>query len=116
MRSRGFDNVCETYAYLAGRRQLRTRLPRLATSMVLTRDNLEEVVEFVELAARLGADEVTFAHYISTTMVGTGSARRPFPIPRKGEGGCLAGASGPPRRRVGPERGPAAPLRAPRRR
>ena len=71
MRSKGFDHICEQYAYLAGRRrELGVKNPRLALSMVLTRDNIEEAVEFVELAARLGADTATFVHYVSSTMVG----------------------------------------------
>jgi MoaA/NifB/PqqE/SkfB family radical SAM enzyme len=71
MRSRGFANICEQYAYLARRRrELGVPNPRLALSMVLTRDNIEEAVEFVELAHRLGADAATFVHFVSSTMVG----------------------------------------------
>ena len=71
MRAKGFDNVCETFAYLARRRrELGAEKPRMTLSMVLTRANVEEAVEFVELAARLGADAATFVHYVSTTLVG----------------------------------------------
>ncbi|MGD0897897.1 MAG: radical SAM protein [Thermoguttaceae bacterium] len=69
MRAKGFDNVCETFAYLARRRrEVGAKTPRMTLSMVLTRANVEEAVEFVELAARLGADATKFVHYISTTL------------------------------------------------
>jgi MoaA/NifB/PqqE/SkfB family radical SAM enzyme len=72
MRSKGFDNICEQYAYLSQRRrELGVKNPSLALSMVLTRDNVEETVEFAELAHRLGADTVTFVHYVSSTLVGS---------------------------------------------
>ncbi len=71
MRTKGFDNVCETFAHLARRRrESGARKPLLSLSMVLTRTNVAEAVEFVELAARLGADRATYAHYLSTTLIG----------------------------------------------
>ena len=38
--------------------------------MVLTRANVAEAVEFVELAAQLGADATTFVHFLSSTLFG----------------------------------------------
>ena len=71
MRSKGFDNACETFAHLARRRrELGANNPQMTLSMVLTRANVAEAVEFVELAARLGADKATFSHYLTSTLVG----------------------------------------------
>ena len=71
MRARGFENACETFAHLARRRrELGTKKPMMVLSMVVTRTNVAEAVEFVELAARLGADAATFGHYLTTTLVG----------------------------------------------
>ena len=67
------------FAYLARRRrEVGSEKPRLTLSMVLTRANVAEAVEFVELAARLGADATNV---------------RPLPLvdalrpPRSGAGG-----------------------------
>ncbi|MGA2034873.1 MAG: radical SAM protein, partial [Thermoguttaceae bacterium] len=71
MRAKGFDNACESFAYLARRRrEAGSEKPGMTLSMVLTRANVEEAVEFVELAARLGADATNFVHYVSSTLVG----------------------------------------------
>ncbi len=72
MRSKGFDNICDTYAYLSRRkRELGVEKPTLTLSMVLTKDNIEEAVEFAELAHRLGAETATYVHYVSTTLLGS---------------------------------------------
>ena len=71
MRAKGFDNACETFAYLSRRRrEVGVAKPLMTLSMVLTRANIEEAVEFVELAARLGADATNFVHYVSSTVAG----------------------------------------------
>ena len=69
MRAKGFDTVCSTFALLSKLRPTRTS-PSMHLSMVLTRENIREATEFVELAHTLGADSVRFVHYISTTLVG----------------------------------------------
>lgn len=69
MRSKGFDNVCKGIRRIA---QLRKNAysPKISLSYVLTRENIHEVVQFVELAKNLGADKVTFGHYVPSTLVG----------------------------------------------
>ena len=42
----------------------------MALSMVLTKSNIHEAVDFVDLARNLGADQVTFVHYVPSTLVG----------------------------------------------
>ena len=69
MRSKGFDNVCANIARLAELRPSRGA-PAIRLSMVLSRANIDEAVPFVDLASRLGADGVTFVHYVPTTLVG----------------------------------------------
>ena len=69
MRAKGFDKVCGYIARLAALRAAKGA-PGISLSMVLTRDNIDQSVEFVELAHNLGADKVTFVHYVPTTLVG----------------------------------------------
>ena len=75
MRSKGFDNVCTQIARLAALRPSK-RDPYMSCSMVLTRGNIDEAEEFVNLVHDLGVDKVTFVHYVPTTLVG----RRDLPM------------------------------------
>lgn len=71
MKSRGFDNVLETFEYLAKlKKDRKTNKPFLSVSMVLVKENLHEAVDFVNLAHKIGAEKVTFVHYVSSTLVG----------------------------------------------
>lgn len=69
MRAKGFENVCTMFEKLARLRPDKNS-PNMRLSMVLTKENVHEAVEFVELAHRLGADGVTFVHYMPSTVVG----------------------------------------------
>ena len=67
-----FDQVIEAVARLTVLKRLaQSSKPRLAMSMILFRDNIEEAVEFVELAHRLGVEKVVFVHYLSVSQVGS---------------------------------------------
>jgi hypothetical protein len=71
MRQGSFPRVLENIARLVElRKNADASKPRLALSMVLCKDNLAEAVEFVELAHRLGVEQVVFAHYLSVSLVG----------------------------------------------
>lgn len=71
MKAKGYDNILETFEYLAKLKKERgTNKPLLSVSMVLVRDNLNQAVDFVDLTHRIGAERVTFVHYVSSTLVG----------------------------------------------
>ena len=71
MQSKGFDNILETFDYMSEQKKEQgLEKPFMSVSMVLTRDNLNEAVDFVKLAHKIGAQRVTFVHYVSSTLVG----------------------------------------------
>jgi len=71
MKAKGFDNILETFEYLAKlKKKRKTNKPFLSVSMVLVRDNLNQAVDFVEIAHKIGAERVTFVHYVSSTLLG----------------------------------------------
>lgn len=71
MKSPHFDHICEMYRYLADlKAQRKQAFPMLGLSMVVTRSNMDEVVAFADLAKSIGAERVTYVHYVSTTLVG----------------------------------------------
>lgn len=66
-----FDRVVANVRYLMEqRRARRTALPRVHLSMVVMRENVEEMPEFIDLAAELGVDQAVFSHYLTTTIEG----------------------------------------------
>lgn len=69
MRAKGFENVCNMFEKLA-RLRPDENSPNMRLSMVLAKENIHEAVEFVELAHRLGANGVTFVHYMPSTVLG----------------------------------------------
>jgi len=71
MRTRHFEHICEMYRYLADLKQRRrSATPRMLISMVVTRGNMHEAPAFVDLAKSLGAEQVTFAPYITLALDG----------------------------------------------
>jgi MoaA/NifB/PqqE/SkfB family radical SAM enzyme/glycosyltransferase involved in cell wall biosynthesis len=69
MRAKGFNNACKHFARLAKLRRAKNS-PFMQLSMVITRQNIGEALEFVNLASNLGADGVTFVHYMPSTLIG----------------------------------------------
>lgn len=66
-----FDRVVANLRYLMERRRaMGTSLPKVHLSMVIMRENVEEMVEFIDLAADLGVDQAVFSHYLTTTIEG----------------------------------------------
>lgn len=63
IRGADFDRVVENVRYLiAERRRLGRVRPHVSLNMTLMRENIEETVRFVELAHRLGAEQVQLGH------------------------------------------------------
>lgn len=70
-----FDRVVDNIRYLTDLRKTRnTTLPRVHLSMVVMRENVDELPEFIDLAADLGADQAVVSHYLATTIEGTRKA------------------------------------------
>ena len=70
-----FDRVVDNIRYLTGLRKTRSStLPRVHLSMVVMRENVEELPEFIDLAADLGAEQAVVSHYLATTIEGTRKA------------------------------------------
>jgi MoaA/NifB/PqqE/SkfB family radical SAM enzyme/spore coat polysaccharide biosynthesis protein SpsF (cytidylyltransferase family) len=66
-----FDRVIDNVRYFMTQRKAReTQLPRVHLSMVIMRENVEEMPGFIDLAADLGVDTAVFSHYLSTTIEG----------------------------------------------
>lgn len=66
-----FAGVCKGYTYLAKlKKEQKSNRPALKISMVVTRDNLESVVQFADLAKILGAEYVTYVNFVTSTLVG----------------------------------------------
>jgi glycosyltransferase involved in cell wall biosynthesis/MoaA/NifB/PqqE/SkfB family radical SAM enzyme len=71
MRAKGFDNILNMFSYLAElKKTYGMTKPSLAVSMVLVKENIHEAVDFVNLAYKIGAERVTFCHFVPTTLVG----------------------------------------------
>jgi hypothetical protein len=70
-----WQTIYDNLKYLSRKRKdLGTAKPEMFASIVMTRENLEELGNFVEVASELGLDGVTFAHFVTTTTIG----RRPL--------------------------------------
>ena len=70
-----FDRVIDNIRYLTDLRKTKnTTLPRVHLSMVVMRENVEELPEFIDLAADLRADQAVVSHYLATTIEGTRKA------------------------------------------
>ncbi|MGH9785016.1 MAG: radical SAM protein, partial [Terriglobia bacterium] len=66
-----FERVIENIRNLTELRRARgTPLPRVHISMVVMRENVEELPEFIDLAADLGADHAVASHFLATTIEG----------------------------------------------
>lgn len=66
-----FDRVVANLRYFMEQRRAKgTRMPRVHLSMVIMRENVEEMPEFIDLAAALGVDTAVFSHYLTTTIEG----------------------------------------------
>ena len=66
-----FDRVVANLRYFMEQRRAKgIRMPRVHLSMVIMRENVEEMPEFIDLAADLGVDTAVFSHYLTTTIEG----------------------------------------------
>jgi MoaA/NifB/PqqE/SkfB family radical SAM enzyme/spore coat polysaccharide biosynthesis protein SpsF (cytidylyltransferase family) len=66
-----FDRVVANLRYLMDQRKAKgATLPKVHLSMVIMRENVEEIVEFIDLAKDLGVDKAVFSHYLTTTIEG----------------------------------------------
>lgn len=71
IRVKGFDHIIKMYSFLYKlKKDKKVSLPKLSLSMVLCKENVHEMVKFVELADKLGAEKVDFRHYLPATLVG----------------------------------------------
>jgi MoaA/NifB/PqqE/SkfB family radical SAM enzyme len=62
IRGHSFDAVIANMHRLIAARKVRARFPQLQMNMTLMRSNIEEVLEFIDLAADLGADKIWLWH------------------------------------------------------
>ncbi len=70
-----FDRVVSNLRYLMEQRKAKgTALPRVHLSMVIMRENVEEMTDFIDLAKDLEVDKAVFSHYLTTTIEGTRKA------------------------------------------
>lgn len=65
-----FDHICRMYKYISNLKKERGKGPVLKLSMVVTKDNVQTAVKFAELAHELGAEQITYVHFVTSTLVG----------------------------------------------
>ena len=69
VRAKGFERIVENIGLLAElKKQLNTPRPYILLMMVICKENIEEVVDFVKLAHSIGANEVVFRHFNISIM------------------------------------------------
>ncbi len=69
MHAKGFAHICSHVTFLAELKKSQKKdQPEIILLMVVSRENIYETVQFVELAHALGADAVSFSHFMPYAM------------------------------------------------